>query len=130
MVEIIRIENHTDCVRSVVLCDGVATCVAIERPNKGNSRNVSCIPAGRYQCKRYSSAKYKNTFEVTDVFGRDKILFHTGNTIDDLKGCIALGSSFGEIFGKRAVVSSRKAFNKFLELLDGIDEFPLTIREI
>ena len=54
--------------------------VTYELPWRDNQKSISCIPAGEYICRRYSSEKYKDTFEVTDVPGRSYILFHVGNT--------------------------------------------------
>jgi hypothetical protein len=81
-------------------------CRTLERPwnkNKPNSfkwpqqyplNDSSCIPEGRYTVRKYSSAKWPDVWEVTDVLGRTKILFHWANCIDELLGCIAFGSDF------------------------------------
>lgn len=77
--------------------NGVKICETLERPNLGNARDnpntkeneSSCIPEGTYLCKRYSSPKYPDTWEIIGVPGRSKILFHAANTVDQLKGCIA-----------------------------------------
>lgn len=69
----------------------------LERPNLSNakddpntSKNESgCIPEGVYLCKRYSSPKFPNTWEVIGIPNRASILFHSANTVDQLKGCIA-----------------------------------------
>lgn len=72
-------------------------CETLERPNLHNQRDdkttpendSSCIPEGRYICKRYSSPKHPDTWEITGVPNRSKILLHPANTIDQLLGCIA-----------------------------------------
>ena len=87
------------------------------------------IPAGEYTCVRdyYQRGNYP-TFEV-HVPGRTRILFHKGNTHHDTEGCILLGLRSGELDGKPAVLSSAVAFNAFMDLLEGVDEFTLTITE-
>jgi len=55
--------------------------LTLEREWHLNERNISCIPAGNYQCKRVQSPKFGNTFEVKDVPHRSHILFHKGNPL-------------------------------------------------
>ena len=65
------------------------------------------------------------TFEVTNVPGRSRILFHVGNTAKDVQGCIALGRAVpGDPF---VVVNSRATFKEFMSKLEGIETFQLTI---
>lgn len=66
-------------------------CCTIEESDCENESNISSIPTGQYICRRYSSARYPNTFEVIDVTGRSGILFHAGNTEKDTQGCILVG---------------------------------------
>lgn len=56
----------------------------LERPWKDNASNVSCIPSGIYTCRPYSSPKYPDVYEVTNVPKRDHILFHSGNRVGTL----------------------------------------------
>jgi len=107
-------------------------CSTIERPDlnadgiQGNEQGQSCIPAGDYVCKRtwYYKGGYE-TFEVTNVPGRSRILFHVGNTAKDVQGCIALGRAVpGDPF---VVVNSRATFKEFMSKLEGIKTFQLTI---
>lgn len=91
----------------------------VERPWLGNQVNVSCIPGGRYRLERsyYNRGDYA-CYEVMDVLGRTEIKFHIGNTIDDVQGCIAPGTSLGSISGKWAVNQSKKAFSALMSVLD------------
>jgi hypothetical protein len=99
-----------------------------ERPWMNNQRSISCIPSGTYQCKRYSSKRFGETFEITDVPDRTYILFHAGNyPIKDSEGCVLIGEEkMGDTI---AVSNSRKAVNRFRELLKDTDEFTITVRE-
>lgn len=109
--------------------DGQPMAVTVEPYKMDNATNVSCIPTGQYIIKRRYSDKYKNHFIVTNVGGRSYILIHWGNTDGDTQGCIILGESFGVINGQWAVVSSKVAFNEFMDIMDGINQANLTIVE-
>ena len=49
---------------STIIKDNVPICVAMEPPWKNNQEYVSCIPAGAYLCKPYSSEKYPYVYEI------------------------------------------------------------------
>jgi hypothetical protein len=106
----------------------------------GNRNTVSCIPAGSYHLGRTVYFKHGyETFEVIDVPGRSRILFHPGNTEIDTCGCILLGLRRGillapdpDIMGqprqwKQAVVASREAFRRFMTGLSPVDRADLMI---
>ncbi len=101
--------------------------VTLELPWKDNAKRVSSIPQGVYVCKRVQSPKFGNTFEVTGVEGRDRILFHGGNTTADSLGCILVGHGFDYVKGKPGIVQSQKEFGEFLKLQHGTDTFTLTV---
>lgn len=111
----------------------------LEEENLDNLRNISCIPAGMYKCKRsfYNKGGYP-TFWVTNVPNRSNILFHKGNTEEDTQGCILLGNELGALIvpdednkgvrtPKIAVLRSGEAFSEFMRSLDKVDEFELHI---
>ncbi len=122
---------------------GQPICVTLEDPWLDNKKNVSCIPAGVYLCKRKVSPKHGETFEVTGVPGRSAILFHAGNWAGEpgvasgpmaghTQGCILLGQSFGvpRIMGNEhrvGVVTSTRAVAKFMETLKEYDSFVLEV---
>ena len=55
-------------------------CFATLEPDwQNNKTEESCIPKGSYVVKPYSSSKYPNVLEITDVKGRSVILIHAGN---------------------------------------------------
>lgn len=88
-------------------------CLTIERPWLSNQRSVSCIPAGKYRFKAYSSKKFPHVWEIIGVTGRDKILIHAGNSMHDVEGCIAVGNSF---FAK-GVLQSQIALDSLRKML-------------
>lgn len=118
----------------------IATFCTAEEDWRGNVPLVSCIPAGRYLCKRFSSLKHGETFEVTGVPNRSAILIHSGNTEEDTEGCILLGEKFGcltvsdedqptkPMTAKWAVVQSKEAFARFQQVMQGESSFWLTIK--
>ena len=102
----------------------------MERPNLDNQENVSRIPAGEYTCVRtwYHKGKY-DTYEIVDVPDRKRILFHIGNRMVDVKGCVALGLRFGTYKGQLAVLDSGIAFRQFMDDWRGVLSFKLRIED-
>lgn len=90
--------------------------VTVERPWLNNLPGVSCIPPGEYECRpqRFNAGGY-DAVEVCNVPGRTHILFHRGNTMFDVKGCIAIGSRLGVVNGLWAALDSKPAFALFME---------------
>lgn len=105
----------------------IPICVSLELPWRDNIRNISCIPSGSYVCTRYLSKKFGECFIVNDVKNRAGILFHAGNTSDDIEGCIALGIYFSSLTGRPSIVESKKAVTKFMAMLQDFDRFDLEV---
>ncbi len=130
VVKIVRVETHPEFgTFGVLTISGTATCVTLEPYSRDNAKNVSCIPTGQYICKRYSSIKHPDTFEITGIEGRSYVLFHAGNVDEHTAGCVLLGSEFGALGKDRAILESGKAFGEFLKYFKGQNEFKLTIVE-
>ena len=122
-----RISLILDGTFGVLLDGNIPFALTCEREWLDNKPEISCIPTGIYFCKRVNSPRFGDTFEVMNVPGRTSILFHSGNTEDDSKGCILVGEEFGSVNGKTAVLSSKRGFAEFLERLKGQNEFNLRI---
>lgn len=124
-------------------------CFSYLKDQLGNQIAVSCTHSyqegaawlpktqpGVYQCVRgrhsLDGVNYFETFEITGVAGHTGILFHPGNTELDSEGCECLGMTFGELVVKGkpmdAVLDSRTAFNLFMNLQEGCDQFELTVK--
>lgn len=104
----------------------------LEPELRANQRNISAIPAGVYLCQRTIYHRHGfATFEITGVPNRSRILFHPGNTEEDTEGCILVGGSLGALGNsgqrKLAVLSSRVAFQRLMNYLEGEDVFELEI---
>jgi hypothetical protein len=106
---------------TMVLPDGT-TIKTLEPPWLNNRSNVSCIPAGTYNCEwlqRSASGKYKRCWHVTGVPGRVGILIHAGNRLAHTLGCILPGKKHGYLGGQDAVLSSKSALNMLRKQLEG-----------
>lgn len=112
----------------VIIDGGVPFALTLERPWLDNASDVSCIPAGKYTCKRFSSESHPDTFQVMDVPDRFGILFHTGNLMQHSAGCILVGEMFEPYKGQPAILSSKKGFSEFMEKLQNQTEFELIIQ--
>lgn len=125
--KLLRIEKGEEGVFGVLTLNGKVVCVTLERPWLDNQQDISCIPPDIYIAQRHQSPEHGETFKIVNVPNRTDILFHIGNRIKNSKGCILTGSSYGELEGERAVLSSSKAFIQFMTKLEGVDSFPLQI---
>lgn len=85
------------------------------------------IPNGDFRCvsSRYHRGGY-DTYEIK-VPGHTRVLFHKGNTELDSEGCILVGSSFGLLNGAPAVLASKQAFDNFMQIMSGVEEFTLRV---
>lgn len=92
--------------------DGSFTLKTLEEPWNDNIPHISSIPTGLYLCVHHEGAKFSDVWEITGVQGRAAILIHTGNTTDDIEGCVLVGTRQGSIKGKTAVTQSREAMNR------------------
>jgi len=131
ILELIRLEEHeTFGTFGVLKINKRPFCVTLEPPDKENQRSVSSIPAQQYLCRRYHSDRYPDTFEVTNIPGRSKVLFHAGNVAEHTQGCIILGQYFGKLREDRAVLNSGRTFNEFMTFMGAAAVLHLTIREV
>lgn len=105
--------------------EGHAVAVTCERPDNGNLK-MGCIPIGDYAVDQFDSPSKGRVFLLHDVPHRAMIEIHKGNTIDDTEGCILVGSTFGEVDNKKAVIGSRAKLEQMLDRYPN----PFTLRII
>ena len=131
VLDIIRLEeNDPFGTLGMMRIQAQLFCATLEPPDLLNKKNVSSIPAQQYICKRYSSEKYPDTFQIICVPDRDKVLFHAGNTTDDTEGCPLLGQYPDKLAHyNRAVLNSGATFKRFMNIMHGHDVLHLTIKE-
>jgi len=131
---ILKRSYFSDATLGILYIEGLNDPVfhTIERPWLENENNISCIPEGEYRVKNYSSAKYKDVWQLCDVSERTYILIHKGNWAHDVKGCIAIGMSSGYLKYEqqflKAVMASADAMDKLKEVTNYPDGFSLLIR--
>lgn len=127
IMDLIRVGSTEKGTFGVLRYDGIPFAVTVERPWHDNHADISSIPAGTYLCKRVHSPRFGHTFEVTNVPGRENILFHKGNSVLDTKGCILIGESFVEM---SRIADSSGGYAEFLAILGKDAEFRLRIVEV
>lgn len=95
--------------------DGKLVCFTLELQWKANKSNISCIPAGVYNCEKHTSARFPDTWHVMNVPGREAILIHAGNTKADIRGCILVGLGVND----GGITQSQAALTKLRGLYKG-----------
>jgi hypothetical protein len=104
-------------------------CVTVERPWKGNTKNISCIPIGVYEIKlgtHYGKPGKEDDYTVYELFGvedRDNIEIHIANYMTDVKGCIGVGRYvyYSEKKKLPGVANSRDTFRELMDAMAGIE---------
>lgn len=120
-----RFLSEPDGIVGQLMLDGRQLCLTLELPWDGNLPGRSDIPAGTYQVVPHDSPAHPHTWEVAGVPGRSGILIHNGNTEADSRGCILVGSSYGKLDGRTAVLNSVQTLDMLRETLPA--RFLLTI---
>jgi len=93
----------------------------MELSYKGNRRNISSIPTGRYQMKWTFSPRFmKYTYEIMNVPNRSGIRIHSANWYSQLNGCIALGTHYSDLNrdSHADIVNSSVSVNKMNAILN------------
>ena len=83
------------------------------------------IPAGMYELQKYSSKKFKKTYEVTGVPGRTKIIIHKGNIEAHTKGCILIGEQFED----DSILYSSHGFIEFMNRMNDTEKGILIVED-
>ena len=129
MITIKRIAENEYGTFGVLLDGDLPFALTLERRWVDNEYAVSCIPAGKYVCRRVDSPHFGDTFEVTSVPGRSHILFHKGNIDDDSHGCILVGEEFDPVLNSYGIKASGDGYGEFMQRLRGYETFNLKIVE-
>ena len=130
MITIIRLPENEYGTFGVLLTGDLPFALTLERKWLDNQSNISCIPLGKYMCKRVNSPHFGDTFEITDVPNRSHKLFHKGNLDDDSHGCIIIGEQYEPVLGSYGLKASGEGFKEFMQRLSGDNTFDLLIKEV
>lgn len=128
---LIRISTHPHAMRGLLIL-GSNIFATLEPPWKDNARNLSAIPKGTYEAtflNRSASGRYRNVWHLQNVPERSGILIHQGNTPQDTRGCILIGTRFGKMNAMPAVLNSRSALTAFNQITTK-SPFTLHIHEV
>jgi len=106
-------------------------CDTLELPYKDNQHRISCIPAGKYICKKVTATAHipYEHISVTNVPNRDGICIHKANYVSDLLGCIGVGEGIIDLNkdGQLDIIKSKLTFDKLMALLP--NSFSLAITD-
>ena len=100
--------------------DGEWLCDTLENPYLNNQRSISCIPTGQYKVRmrypRESATKDYLHLLVQEVPDRSLILFHSGNTAEDTRGCILVGIVTEQDFVKNSILAMGLLMKEIINL--------------
>ena len=100
MIIPIRRETLFPATLGTMEVDGAPFGPTLERPWKDNAPRISCIPPGTYPVTVVQSPKFKRQMiRLLDVPGRDGILIHNANHVEELQGCIAVAAQRFGLWG-------------------------------
>lgn len=118
MIEIVRTAKISEGTFGVININGFpSNYVTLEDPDLNNAKGESCIPEGTYKAVPHNGPRFKDVWVLLGVPGREAILIHNGNTIDDTRGCILVGRKFGFLEGKPAILESAMALRELRAIL-------------
>jgi len=119
-VHLIRYYGDDDVTLGILYIEGIKhkPIYTLENPWRDNVRNISCIPAGQYECEAFSGMQHKNCYQICNVKDRGYILIHVGNWQKDTQGCILVGRGVILDGAEYMVPYSALTLNKFKDLLN------------
>lgn len=100
MIRLVRFAHLASAEVGVLLADSVEVRIwSLELPWLDNRRDISCIPAGMYKLRRWSSVRHRVALEVVgEEPKRSDVLIHPLNKPSESRGCIGLGLEVGGSF--------------------------------
>jgi hypothetical protein len=116
-----RVETNKDGIFGE-LYDNLGNLLAFTLEHNYDGKAV--IPSGSFSCLRRVSPHFGyELFCLENVPGHDFVEIHPGNIQSDSHGCILIG----EARQGNAIVNSRNAFRKFMELQKNVDTITLVV---
>ena len=130
ILEIVRLEENFEFgTFGVLKINKELFCFTLEPKDEENASNISSIPAQQYECRRYNSRKFPDTWQIMNVPARNNVLFHSGNVASQTQGCILLAQHLGKLQDNRAILNSGATFQSFMNTTAESAELHLTITE-
>lgn len=131
---LIRFKQDDKATLGRLIFRSLEICCTLEPPWRDNMRDnpktkeneASCIPEGKYLCKKFNGVKFQNVWEVTGIAGRSEVLMHNGNFSYQTTACILVGDRHTDYKGVPMVNNSQNTLNKLRTTLS--DEFWLEIK--
>lgn len=134
-----RVYLPTETLGSIYGSDQHLVCKTLELPWKNNKQNESCIPEGEYVVKKmqpgygreYGYFRFMNVpgRNINRQLGMSTILMHRITYVEDLLGCIGIGSRFHD-FNKDGVPDMAESGKKLQWMYDNLpNEFTLVIKK-
>jgi hypothetical protein len=136
-------DYRADGVFSELHCDDELFSVTLEHAfAQSDSSFAPKLPRGAtYTCKvgtgpangmhvleHYNQGRPFAAYEVMGVPGHSGILFHVGNTNKDSDGCLLMGEKILTLRDSTWMIfKSQDTFVKFMQTMDGIEEFTLRV---
>lgn len=96
MYSILRTYHPEATVGILLDPSGLKLCVTLELPWLNNASDISCIPEGVYNVIPYQSPTKGNVWMLQNVHDRKDIEIHSGNDINDVRGCLLVGERLAE----------------------------------
>ncbi len=78
---------------------GDFNCKTLELPWLQNQTDISCIPAGIYECQKITSPSLGVCIEIIGVPSRTYVRIHRGNFTRSILGCILVGGKLIDFDG-------------------------------
>lgn len=144
-IDVTKLYESHDRTISLMKVDGLDFCFVLEDGYRevkvaGETR----IPAGRYQVKKrriggfYTEYKrrFKHDFslEISDVPNYSDVLLHIGNTKEDTRGCLLVGSDIsmsgnpGTLFISRSTETYKNLYNAIKKAFENSENVFIDIK--
>ncbi len=120
-LELRRDERSKKGTTGSLFLDEKPFCVTLEPPDLTFGVAHPCIPSGTYCLQIGYSPRFQRPMpRLLDVPGREGILIHWGNYVENTEGCVLVGSTKTTLSnGNWAVWNSRDTFDKLFREIQG-----------
>jgi hypothetical protein len=97
-------------------------CYTLELPWLDNLKKVSCVPAGTYSAKKYTSAKHGCVILLDNVPNRSFIEVHAGNYTSQIQGCCLVGDGIKHVNADSIpdVTNSKATLTRLMSMLPDV----------